>query len=104
MAGFHHQTELVRDMVRHSLNSLVKLDVELARSVLASDDDVDTEKNKIFNEMMGYIRDGQADAEPAIRALLISRHLERIADLATNIAEDVVFLVEGEIIRHQPVN
>jgi phosphate transport system protein len=104
MAGFHRQTELVREMVRGSLNALVQLDVQLARRVLASDDDVDTEKNKIFAEIMEQIRAGEVDAEQAVRALLVSRHLERIADLATNIAEDVVFMVGGEIIRHQPVN
>lgn len=104
MSRFHHQTELVSEMVRDSLNALVRLDVELARRVLSEDDDVDTEKNRIFVEMMEHIQGGETDAEKAVRALLISRHLERIADLATNIAEDVVFLVEGDIIRHQPVN
>ena len=54
--------------------------------------------------MMSQLKAGDADAEQLVRALLISRHLERIADLATNIAEDVVFMAEGEIIRHQPVN
>jgi len=92
--------DLVRDMVRRSLNSLVKLDVELASDVLASDDEVDAETQLVFNKVIEMISEGESDPAHVVRILLVSRHLERIADHTTNIAEDVIFLVEGEIVRH----
>lgn len=93
--------ELVRKMVRNSLDALVKLDVEQAVAVLREDDGVDAEKNAFYDTVVNLTPADNVDYSDIIRALLVSRHLERIADLATNISEDVVFMVEGDIIRHQ---
>jgi len=96
-----HMAELVRHMVRLSLDALVRLDASQALEVLRQDDDVDAEKNAIF-ETIANLADREGVEYPdLIRILLASRHLERVADHATNIAEDVVFLVEGKIIRHK---
>jgi len=90
----------VRGMVRDSLDSLVNLDTELARRVLEEDDAIDMAHAELFSVLQNLMRASPGLIEPATSALSASRHLERIADLATNIAEDVVFMVEGEIIRH----
>jgi phosphate transport system protein len=96
-----HMAELVRHMVRLSLDALVRLDVNQALEVLNQDDDVDTEKNAIFDTIVDLADREGVEYPDLIRILLVSRHLERVADHATNIAEDVVFLVEGDIIRHK---
>ena len=93
--------ELVRKMVRESLNSLVHLDVMKARMVLEADDLVDEEKHRITREVIQLIDEGVKQSKHAVYLLLVSRNLERIADLATNITEDVIFMVEGEIVRHK---
>jgi phosphate transport system protein len=90
----------VQAMVRDSLNSLVNMDAHLARKVCEVDDEVDDINRAMYTEMQEVMRKDPALVERAISTLSVSRHLERIADLATNIAEDVVFLVEGEIVRH----
>jgi phosphate transport system protein len=90
----------VQAMVRDSLNSLVNMDAHLARKVCEVDDEVDDINRAMYTEMQEVMRKNPALVERAISTLSVSRHLERIADLATNIAEDVVFLVEGEIVRH----
>jgi len=96
-----HMGELVRHMVRLSLDSLVRLDARQAIEVLRQDDDVDAEKNEIFEKIVDLADQQGVAYSDIIRILLVSRHLERVADHATNIAEDVVFLVEGDIIRHK---
>lgn len=90
----------VQAMVRDSLNSLVNMDAQLARRVCELDDEVDDINRRMFGEMQDLMKNDPATIERAISTLSVSRNLERIADLATNIAEDVVFLVTGEIIRH----
>jgi phosphate transport system protein len=90
----------VHEMVRDSLNALVNRDAELARHVCQVDDRVDDINAANYERMQQVIRDDHSKVDRAINVLSVSRQLERIADLATNIAEDVVFLVEGEIIRH----
>jgi phosphate transport system protein len=90
----------VRKMVRDSLDSLVKKDTGLARKVLAFDDEIDRINEGMFR-ILQDVMCSDPDATPrAMHLLSSSRHLERIADLATNIAEDVVFMAEGELIRH----
>ncbi|MBC8260875.1 MAG: phosphate signaling complex protein PhoU [Planctomycetia bacterium] len=99
---FHRMLEVVRTMVKQSLNSLINLDVMTAREVLAMDDEVDDINKQMFVILEALMFENPAVITRAIHMLSASRHLERIADLATNIAEDVAFLVEGAVIRHQP--
>jgi phosphate transport system protein len=90
----------VESMVRKSLDAFVQRDEELARNVLASDDEVDDLKNSVYQEMLDLIELGKAAAGPAFDLIFIAHNLERIADHATNIAEDVLFLVKGIDVRH----
>jgi phosphate transport system protein len=92
--------EKVRGMVRDSIDSLVQLDSELARQVCREDEEVDRLHRGMFVILQGYMREDPSAIERAIGMLSLSRYLERIADHTTNIAEDLVFLVEGEVIRH----
>lgn len=90
----------VQQMVRQSLDALVKKDVELAREVLNKDDSVDSLKDQIFRELITYMIADPKTIERALNLILIARNLERIGDHATNIAEDVIFAITGEDIRH----
>ena len=99
---FHRMAEVAREMIQVSLNSLLNLDTKPARKVLAMDDEVDNINKQMFMILEEIMLKEPATIRRAIHLLSASRHLERIADLATNIAEDVVFLVEGEVIRHLP--
>lgn len=96
--------EMVRSMVRKSLDALVSLDVELARSVIKMDARVDEINRKMYSEVTRIIEHNIKDTEVAISLLSTSRYMERIADLTTNIAEDVVFMVEGIVVRHKGKN
>lgn len=98
---FVRMADSVRSMVRDSLDSLVNLDTTIARSVCAADDEVDDINRDMYVKLQALMRKDGDSVERAVHTLSASRHLERIADLATNIAEDVVFLVEGEVIRHR---
>ena len=93
--------ESVRMMVRHCLDALVNLDAKLARKVCEDDDSVDRMHREMFVVLEQKMRADSSSIERATGLLSLSRYLERIADHATNIAEDVVYLVEGDIIRHQ---
>jgi phosphate transport system protein len=92
--------EIAEQMTRDSLDSFVKKDVALARSVLARDDEVDQLKDHVFRVLLTYMMADPGTIERALGLILISRNLERIADHATNIAEDVIFLVEAKDVRH----
>jgi phosphate transport system protein len=89
------------DMVKKSLDSLVNRDLHLAYEVCAQDDDVDFMKNVMQAQFAEEIRKDQGHVESMIDMFLVSRHLERIADHATNIAEDVIYMITGEIHRHR---
>lgn len=91
----------VQRMVRSSLESLVHQDSELALQVLQADHEVDDLHRFMFQHVAQALRVNPNLAEPLLHLLSASRHLERIADSATNIAEDVYYLVEGQIIRHR---
>jgi len=91
---------MVRSMVRKSLDALVTLDVELAKSVIRMDDRVDEINQSMYTEVQRIINDDVSKSEVAINLLSTSRYMERIADLSTNIAEDVLFMVEGKVFRH----
>lgn len=93
--------ESVRRMLRESLDALVRRDSVVARRVLARDAEVDRMHRALFEPIYQLMRSDPVAVERAVHILSVSRNLERIADHAANIAEDVVFLVEGEIIRHR---
>ena len=90
----------VESMVRKSLDAFVKREPELARSVLLSDDVVDRLRDSIHNELVEFMQNDPSIIPQAIDLILVARHLERIADHATNIAEDTLFLVKGIDVRH----
>lgn len=91
---------IARTMVKESIDAFVKDDSTLARKVLANDDLVDDLMEQIFRELLSYMIEDPHTTTRAIRLSFIAKYLERIADHATNIAELVVYLVEGKIIRH----
>jgi len=98
---FATMVQTVRTMVHDALDTLVQSNVTLARRVLAADDVVDQIHRQMFREMQALAKKDPENMEAPISALSVSRYLERIADQCTNIAEDVIFLVEGEIVRHR---
>jgi phosphate transport system protein len=91
---------LVESMVRKSLDSFVKKDADLARSVIVSDDAVDELRDEIYDELVETMEKDPPTIRHCITLIFVARNLERIADHATNIAEDIVFLVEGVDVRH----
>jgi phosphate transport system protein len=92
--------ELAQAMVKESLDAFVARDTELARRVCAADSDVDALKEQIFRELLTFMMEDARTIPRAIRLILISRFMERVADHATNIAEMVIYLVEGKMVRH----
>lgn len=92
----------VKVMLSGSLDALTKRDTGLARRIIAMDDRVDDANYKIFKEIQWIMGKDSTTIKRALHLLSSSRHLERIADLATNICEDVVYMVEGEVVRHKP--
>jgi len=94
--------DLTVSMVRQSLDAFVHLDARLARTVCRLDDEVDRLNSAIIDELVHIMQSAPDMVEPGLSLFSAVRHLERIADHATNIGEDVVYLVEGEIIRHRP--
>jgi phosphate transport system protein len=92
---------IAQRMLRDALDAFVKRDVSLAERVLQADDELDSLRTQIFRELLTYMLQDQATIEPALDLVLISRHLERIGDHATNIAEDVIFIVSARDVRHQ---
>ncbi len=95
-----HMSRTVESMVRRSLDAFVQRDEALAMSVLMADDEVDDLKNAIYRELLGMMEAGTAPAAPAFDLIFIAHNLERVADHATNIAEDVLFVIKGVDVRH----
>ncbi len=91
---------LVESMVRKCLDAFVQRSPELARSVLLSDDAVDELRDRIYRELIGFMERDSSTVSRALDLIFVARNLERIADHATNIAEDVLFLVQGVDVRH----
>jgi phosphate transport system protein len=89
-----------QSMLKKSLDAFVSMSVEAAYEVLAEDDEVDRKKHTLHRQFEGRLLEEPGLIQPLIHLFLVSRHLERIADLATNIAEEVIYMVTGEIIRH----
>jgi phosphate transport system protein len=90
----------VRTMVRDALRSFIEGDTELAKHVLEADDDIDRINKEAFAALSAYVQAKPDCAAQALDALSIARNLERVADHATNIAEDVIFWVRGADVRH----
>ncbi|MGQ0633069.1 MAG: phosphate signaling complex protein PhoU [Planctomycetaceae bacterium] len=96
-----HMANLALDMLRLALDAFVAQDSRLARDVCRQDDIVDALNKEIIDELLEMMKHSPDLIESSLQLFSASRHVERIADHATNIAEDVVYLVEGEIIRHR---
>lgn len=95
-----HMAERARVMVKESLDSFVKMDSALARKVIHDDDFVDNLTEQLFRELLSFMIENPKTISRAIRLSFIAKYIERLGDHATNVAELVVYLVEGKIIRH----
>lgn len=93
-------TGTVQRMVHNSIKSLIESNSELSRDVLREDQEVDAEYKKVFSRIQSRIEESPKNCSQMILYLSVMRHLERVADLSTNIAEDVIYFVEGKIVRH----
>jgi phosphate transport system protein len=91
---------IAQSMLRDALDAFVRRDMVLAQHVLDEDDKLDSLKTQVFRELLTYMLQDPATIEAALDLILISRHLERIGDHATNIAEDVIFMVSARDVRH----
>lgn len=91
---------IAQGMLRDALDAFVRRDTSLAQAVLDRDDELDALKTHVFRELIDYMLRDPATIEPGLDLVLISRHLERIGDHATNIAEDVIFMVSARDVRH----
>ncbi len=96
-------TTVAQNMVKMAVDSFVKGDVELAKKVILSDSEADKLRNLITKELIeDYMAKDASTAPRAVQLLLIARFLERICDHATNIAEDVIYMIQAEVVRHHP--
>ena len=93
---------IAQTMLRDALDAYVRRDITLAHAVLNADDQLDALKTQVFRDLLTYMLKDPATVEPALDLILVSRHLERIGDHATNIAEDVIFMVSAQDVRHHP--
>ena len=94
--------DIAQTMLRDALDAFVKRDTRLAQSVLERDDELDSLKSEVFRELLTYMLRDTTTVEPSLDLILVSRHLERIGDHATNVAEDVIFMVSALDVRHHP--
>jgi len=92
--------DIAQRMLRDALDAYVKRDLTLARHVLNEDDELDSLKTQVFRDLLNSMLQDPRTIEPALDLILVSRHLERIGDHATNIAEDVIFMVSARDVRH----
>ena len=98
---FQTMCSKVQWMLKRSLDSLVQRDLDLAQKVCLADDEVDDINREMYAQVQAGLRSNPEQMDVLIHLLSTSRHLERIADLATNIAEDVIYMIAGEIVRHR---
>jgi phosphate transport system protein len=96
-----HMVAMSTQMVRSALDAFVNLDPSAARRIMFLDDDVDRHNRDIIQELQTLMQERPDLIPPACHCFSVSRHVERIADHATNIAEDVIYLIEGDIVRHR---
>jgi phosphate transport system protein len=94
-------SDKAKDMVRRTLDAVVESDARLARAVCISDDEVDDLQRELYDVILGEIRGNLDQLDRWIQLLSVIRYLERIADLATNISQDVIYMVEGNVVRHR---
>src|SRR5687768_3001041 len=94
--------DIAQSMLRDALDAYVRRDTALAHQVLNEDDRLDALKTQVFRELLTYMLQDPGTVEPALDLILVSRHLERIGDHATNVAEDVIFMVSARDVRHHP--
>jgi len=99
--NFSGIAEKTQAMLHQSIDALINLDADLARKVGIADDEVDTINREAFQRVTAMIKAHPDELDSLIALLSVSRYLERVADHASNIAEDVLYLVEGRIVRHQ---
>ena len=92
---------IAQDMLRNALDAYVSSNVGDAKKVLECDDELDRLKTQVFRDLLEHMRLDPSTVEPSLDLILISRHLERVGDHATNVAEDVIFLVSARDVRHQ---
>ncbi len=92
--------DLAQSMLRDALDAFVRRDTALAQSVLNRDDTLDALKTQVFRELLTFMLQDQRTIEPSLDLILVSRHLERIGDHATNVAEEVIFMVSARDVRH----
>ncbi|WP_029520764.1 phosphate signaling complex protein PhoU [Persephonella sp. IF05-L8] len=97
-------TEIVLNMVRDAVKSLETLDTELARQVIERDDKVDALHEQIIREIYTYMVEDPKNIKVGIRLITVSSNLERVADIATNLAEEVIYMKEGKMLRHQELD
>ena len=88
-------------MIKDSLDAFINRDTEMARKIIVRDRQVDEIKDQVFRELLTYMMENPRLIPPSLEIILIFRHLERLADHATNICEEIVYMVEGKIIKHQ---
>ena len=91
---------IAQTMLRDALDAYVRRDTAMAQAILDQDDELDGLKTQVFRELLTYMLQDPSKIEPALDLILISRHLERIGDHATNVAEDVIFMVLARDVRH----
>ncbi len=101
---YTEMAEIAAAMLKQSLDALVNLDIDTAFRVITMDDDVDNIQSNAYSQIKQAMRVYPGEMTYMINLYLISRHLERVADHATNIAEEVIYLIEGEIVRHEDFN
>jgi len=101
---FETMAEKTQAMVKKSIDALVNIDCNLAHKVCLADDEVDAINRQMYDLIKNQVRKAPEDIEILIHQLSVSRHLERIADHATNIAEDVIYMAKGKIVRHKTEN
>jgi phosphate transport system protein len=99
---FENMWKLSLEMVKNALDAMVRGDLKLAKQVCEDDDAVDEINKAMYAKVYAGIRQSPEHVESLIHYLSISRHLERVADYATNISEDVIYMIEGRIVRHSP--
>lgn len=92
--------DIAQGMLRDALDAFVRRDTDLAQAVLEADDSLDALKTQVFRELLTYMLQDPHTIEPSLDLILISRHLERVGDHATNVAEDVIFMVSARDVRH----
>ncbi len=97
-------TDITLSMVRDSIKALSELDTELARDVIKRDDKVDALHEQIIRELYTYMVEDPKNIKVGIRLIVVSSNIERVADLATNLAEEVIYMKEGKMLRHQELD